>query len=242
MKSADRSTKSLSLRACFLPPLSIRTFSLFVLLILACGFSPDNVNAFMYGSSYDVMLNAFVEGPDGEPGLEGHLNSLSILDERADPLPMNFGVPIDLIGKDLQTTEDMTVNGMRSETSIWISAQDGGRIVQNPLLEGSFGRVSISVSRLRMPENGSGPDVLEDVQVYLYDAAGNRRQSTEELYISGTGSVLEPIRMITSIVSSEFGQDTEVVEIAFQVVPEPNAGFAFGLVGLILLAMRRRRR
>lgn len=202
---------------------------------------PTLSDAFIVGSNYDVMLNAFVHAPDGEMGMEGHFSTMSVMDGAPDVLPMNFPIPGDLTGPDLETIEKFALDGDPDygPSKIFIYSPNGGPVVANELLEGDFGRVTMSISKLQLADLDRDNGETISPEVYLYDSLGERRLSTEPIYVTGDGSALEPWRVITSIQSEEFGEDTERVEFVFNVVPEPSS-WLLALVGIAGLIRRRR--
>jgi len=224
-------------------------------ILIALAFSvfllPANrVQAFRFGSTYDVVFNAFVVGPDGESGVEGHVMNNLVFDGLPDMLPLNSAFPVSIGGYDLQTMEVMSLMseseaarpGMVEPIKILIESLDGGDLVMNEFQEGAFGRVSLSITDLVWDHGDQSEAVLKNLSLRLIDASGNERFTETAGAISGAGTLLSPWRVYYSLDSQEFGENIQKVEVSFDaiVVPEPLAlpFLACGIAGL--LASRRR--
>lgn len=220
-----------------------RPFAAATILAVACALLPGNTaQAFTVGSSYDLLFNAFVETDNGGQGLEGHSSRMLMMDGDPDYLPLTSAVPSDITGNTLVTMEQLYSENilMHNRASISIVAENAGRLVENPLMDDSFGLVTIVMSRILWQDGTTGVGELLDPHVLLHEG-DETRMSSAPIYVTGTGDSDDPWRLITSIPGDEFGEMTDRVEIVFDTVPEPStAGLMLAGLMLCIVGLRRR--
>ena len=220
-----------------------RPFASALMLAIACVLVSTNpAQAFTVGSSYDLLFNAFVQTDDGGQGLEGHSGRMLLMDGDPDFLPLTTAVPSGIDGNTLVTMEQLFSEdiNLRNRASISIVAEEGGRLVENPLMDDSFGLVTIVMSRILWQDGLTGVGELLDPQVLLHEG-DMTRVSSAPIYVTGTGDLADPWRLITSIPGDEFGDTTDRVEIVFDTIPEPSSVGLLLAGSLLMVGLRRRR-
>ena len=164
------------------------------------------------------------------------------MDGDPDFLPLTSAIPSDLTGKTLVTMEQLYPDGVsgRIRSSISIVSDDGGELIANPIASDPFGLVTIVMSRLTWDDGMATDAQLLNPEILIYEN-GEVRTSTAPIYVTGTGELTSPWRVISSIPGDEFGEATDRVEVVFDTVPEPNAALLMLLAaGTFAAGIRRR--
>ncbi len=228
-------------------PITLRRVSRSLLLVaglVTAFWMPNTAWGFAVGGNYDLTFNAFVSGPGNTPALEGHFASDLVFDGRHDDLPMNFPTPADLDGKDLTVLELMEnmgeARGAMPAVDFYIQAVDGGPLVVNEFLPGSFGRVTVSLANLLWADGWQGPGSLKPPMLQAIDAFGTTRNLDADVHVSGDGQMHSPWRILATMPGSEFGAETETLRLFVETVPEPIGSASLAIACLWVWTHRRR--